>query len=142
MTLLAAAAVAAISAPAFAAVPKPAALTADGVPAVPDDLAAASRPYMEFRTASFAGWNAANKSMLVSTRFANTAQLHSVAAPLGMRRQISFEVEPVRGSWSPNGDVLVATRDKGGDEFFQLFTLSAGRLTQITDGKSRNEFGA
>ncbi len=45
--------------PALADVPKPAALTADGIPPVPDALAAASRPYMESRGASFAGWNAA-----------------------------------------------------------------------------------
>ncbi|MEO7636195.1 MAG: prolyl oligopeptidase family serine peptidase [Sphingomicrobium sp.] len=131
-----------MSAPASAEGAKPAALSADGVPPVPDALAVTSRPYMEFRTAAFLGWNAADKSMLVATRFANTAQLHKVAAPLGMRRQISFEAEPVSGQWSPSGDALVVTRDKGGDEFFQLFTLSAGRLTQVTDGKSRNEFGS
>ncbi|MEO5972678.1 MAG: prolyl oligopeptidase family serine peptidase [Sphingomicrobium sp.] len=140
--LLAAVAAAAVSAPASAEGAKPAALSADGVPPVPDALAVTSRPYMEFRTAAFLGWNAADKSMLVATRFANTAQLHKVAAPLGMRRQISFEAEPVSGQWSPSGDALVVTRDKGGDEFFQLFTLSAGRLTQVTDGKSRNEFGS
>ena len=139
--LLAAAASAAMATPAAAQVAKPAALTADGMPAVPDALAVTSRPYMEFRTAGFRGWNAADKSMLVATRFANTAQLHVVAAPLGMRRQISFEAEPVGGSWSPSGDALVVTRDKGGDEFYQLFTLTGGRLTQVTDGKSRNEFG-
>ena len=122
--------------------PKPAALTADGIPGVPDELAAQSRPYMEYRTASFAGWNAADRSMLVATRFANTAQLHTVAAPLGMRRQISFEAEPVSGAWSPKGDVLVVSKDVGGGEFFQLYTLANGRLNVLTDGKSRNEFGS
>ena len=39
------------------AVPKPAALVADGIPAVPQELATASRPYMEFRTASFLDWD-------------------------------------------------------------------------------------
>jgi hypothetical protein len=34
-------------------VPKPAALVADGIPAVPAELAAETRPYMEFRTAGF-----------------------------------------------------------------------------------------
>ncbi|HEY0630060.1 MAG TPA: prolyl oligopeptidase family serine peptidase [Sphingomicrobium sp.] len=129
--------------PAAAEVAKPAALTADGVPAVPDALAAASRPYMESRSAGFAGWNAADKSMLISTRFGNVAQLHSVAMPLGMRRQISFEVEPLGGSWSPTGDTLVVTKDNGGDEFFQLHTLAQGRLRLLTaGGKSRNSFGA
>ena len=127
--------------PAAAEVARPAALTADGVPAVPDKLAAASRPYMESRSAGFGGWNAADHSMLISTRFANVAQLHSVAMPMGMRRQISFEVEPMGGSWSPTGDVLVVTKDNGGDEFFQIHTLKDGRLTQLTaGGKSRNEF--
>ena len=41
-------------------VPKPAALVADGIPAVPVAVAAQSRPYMEYRTASFASWNARN----------------------------------------------------------------------------------
>ena len=50
-TMLAAALLAAT--PALADVEKPAALVADGIPAVPDALAAATRPYMEFRTAGF-----------------------------------------------------------------------------------------
>jgi dipeptidyl aminopeptidase/acylaminoacyl peptidase len=131
-----------LSSAAMAELPKPAALVADGVPQVPDQLAAKSRPYMEFRTAGFAGWNAADRSMLVATRFGNTAQLHTVAAPLGMRRQISFEPEPVGGALSPKGDILVVSKDNGGDEFFQLYTLKSGRLSLLTDGKSRNEFGS
>ena len=124
-------------------VEKPAALVADGVPAIPATLAAETRPYMEFRTAGFAGWNAADRSMLISTRFGNTAQIHRVAMPMGAREQLSFEVEPVGGRWSPAGDVLVVSKDRGGDEFFQLYTLANGRLTLLTDGgRSRNSFGA
>ncbi|HEU4704519.1 MAG TPA: prolyl oligopeptidase family serine peptidase [Sphingomicrobium sp.] len=136
-----AAAALALSAAAFAAAPRPAALTADGIPPVPDELAADTRPYMEFRTAGFAGWHPVDRSMLVATRFANTSQLHRVAMPLGMRRQISFEAEPVGGHWSPKGDVLIVTKDIGGDEFFQIHTLANGRLRLLTDGKSRNTFG-
>ena len=131
-----------ISTAAVAEVPKPAALTADGMPAIPDELAAESRPYMEYRTAGFSGWNAVDRSMLVTTRFANTNQLHTVAAPLGARRQISFEVEPVGGEWSPKGDVLVTSMHIGGGEFYQLYTLANGRMNLLTDGKSRNEFGS
>ena len=127
-----------IATPALADVPKPAAIVADGAPAVPVALAAKTRPYMEFRTASFSGWNVAGKSMLISTRFGDVAQLHSVAAPMMDRRQISFEAEPVRGSWSPKGDVLVVNKDTGGSEFFQIYTLKNGQLTLLTDGKSRN----
>ncbi|MDQ3139230.1 MAG: prolyl oligopeptidase family serine peptidase, partial [Pseudomonadota bacterium] len=124
-----------------AQVEKPAALVADGIPAVPAELAAKTRPYMEFRTAGFAGWHPADRSMLVSTRFGNTAQLHRVAAPMGMRKQISFEVEPVGGSWSPKGDILLVQKDIGGNEFFQIYTLKDGRLALLTDGKSRNGLG-
>ena len=125
-----------------AAVPKPAALVADGIPPVPGELAARTRPYLEFRTASFTGWNSADRSMLIATRFANTAQIHRVAAPLGYRQQLSFEEEPVFGRWSPRGDLLVAQKDIGGNEFFQLYALRDGRLHLLTDGRSRNLFGA
>lgn len=128
--------------PVHADAERPAALVADGIPAIPDAIVAETRPYMEFRTAGFSGWNPLDKSMLITTRFANTAQLHVVKAPLAARTQISFEAEPVGGSWSPKGDVLVVRKDKGGDEFFQLHTLKDGKLSLITDGKSRNEFGA
>jgi dipeptidyl aminopeptidase/acylaminoacyl peptidase len=124
------------------AVEKPAALTADGIPPVPADLAARTRPYMEFRTAGFSGWNARDRSMLISTRFGNTAQLHRVAMPMGAREQISFEAEPLGGSWSPAGDVLAVSKDAGGNEFFQIHTLANGRLTLLTDGRSRNQINA
>jgi len=121
-----------------AVAPKPAALTADGIPPVPLTLAQRTRPYMEFRTAGFAGWNARDRSILITTRFGDTSQLHRVATPMADREQISFEVEPTGGRWSPNGDVLVATRDIGGNEFFQIYTLANGRLSLLTDGRSRN----
>ena len=123
-----------------AIMPKPAALTADGIPPVPAALAARTRPYMEFRTAGFAGWNARDRSILITTRFGDTNQLHRVAVPMGAREQLSFEVEPLGGRWSPTGDVLVATRDTGGNEFYQIYTLAGGRLTLLTDGRSRNGF--
>lgn len=124
------------------AVEKPAALVADGIPPVPAALASQTRPYMEFRTAGFSGWNARDRSMLITTRFGNTSQVHRVAVPMGDREQLSFEAEPVQGGWSPNGDVLAIQKDVGGSEFFQLYTLASGRLTLLTDGRSRNEMNA
>lgn len=122
--------------------PKPAAIEADGVPAVPLALVEATRPYMEFRTASFLDWDPNSKSMLIATRFGNVAQLHTVAAPGMARRQISFEVEPLGGVYMPNDGTLVVRKDTGGSEFWQLYTLKDGRLTLLTDGKSRNEINA
>ena len=75
--------------------PKPAALIADGVPEVPVELTAATRPYMENRSAAFVGWNEVDRSMLIATRFGNTSQIHRVAMPMGARQQLTFEAEPV-----------------------------------------------
>ena len=131
------------AAPAAAQVAVPAAITADGVPPIPTALADAIRPYAEARSAVPVDWNPVDRSLVIATRFANTVQLHSVAGPMMMRRQISFEPERVGNAhYSANGDVLVVQKDVGGNEFFQLYTLKDGRLTLITDGKSRNEFGA
>jgi dipeptidyl aminopeptidase/acylaminoacyl peptidase len=138
------AAAVAFSAPAFADVEKPAALVADGIPAVPDRLAEQTRPYMEFRTAALQGWNPRTHGIAITTRFANTAQVHEVARPMGMRRQITFEADPIAAaSYSRGkGDVMVVQKDVGGSEFWQLYRLEKGRLVLLTDGKSRNELNA
>ena len=134
------------AAPAAAETPtvaKPAALTAEEMPAIPLALADSARPYLESRGAGFAGWDPNARAVLVSTRFANVNQLHRVAEPMGARTQISFEAEPVSGSYAPiKGDVIVVSKDRGGDEYYQLHSLKNGRLTLLTDGKSRNERGA
>ncbi|MFA9200889.1 MAG: prolyl oligopeptidase family serine peptidase [Cypionkella sp.] len=143
--LLTAAAVPAIAQdkPAEPSVPLPAALTADGMPALPATLAERARPYMEARAAGFAGWDPKTRAVLIATRFANVPQLHRVEMPLGARTQISFEAEPVGGSYAPQqGDVLLVSKDRGGDEYYQLYTLAEGRLSLLTDGKSRNNMGA
>ena len=125
------------------AVPLPAALTAEQMPPVPLELAERVRPYLESRGAGFAGWDPTTRAVLISTRFGNVSQLHRVATPMGARTQISFEAEPVSGSYAPGkGDVIVVMKDRGGDEYYQLYTLDKGRLSLLTDGKSRNSMNA
>ena len=122
----------------------PAAITADNVPPISEAAVRASRPYLEFRAAGFAGWNARTGRALILTRFGGSAQAHEVASALGMRRQITFEAEPI-AAISParrSGDVTVVQKDVGGSEFWQLYRLDSGRLTLLTDGKSRNELNA
>ena len=122
----------------------PAQMVADGVPTIPTALADKTRPYLEYRTAIFRGWNAADHSMIVSTRFGNTVQLHQVKFPDGARTQLTFESDPIaQGSWDPKkADAFVVQKDVDGNEFYQLYTLKDGRLNLITDGRSRNEFNA
>jgi dipeptidyl aminopeptidase/acylaminoacyl peptidase len=117
----------------------PAAITADGVPAIPAALADRIRPYTENRYAAFQGWDPVSHAMLITTRFGNVQQLHTLAKPGATRTQISFEAEPVPGgSYSPDGKTLLVGKDIGGNEFFQLYSLADGRLRLLTDGKSRN----
>ncbi|MFO6447974.1 prolyl oligopeptidase family serine peptidase [Erythrobacter sp. NE805] len=124
-------------------VPLPAALSAEQMPAIPLALAESARPYLEARGAGFAGWDPNTRAVLITTRFGNVSQLHRVAQPMGARIQLSFEAEPVSGTYAPvRGDVILVAKDRGGDEYFQLHTLKDGRLTLLTDGKSRNQPGA
>lgn len=128
--------------PADPPVAPPPALLTDGVPPISPALVADTRPYLEYRTASFVGWHPVDHSMLITTRFGNVAQLHRVATPGSVRRQISFEEEPIfGGTLSPDGSMLLLEKDAGGNEVSQIYALDSGRLTLLTDGKSRHALG-
>ncbi len=119
----------------------PANLTAEGIPAFSPELRRSAARYLEFRKAEFLGWHPTERRMLISTRFGETSQLHTLAGPGAARKQITFSAEPtVRGSWQPkSARCLVFSRDSGGGEFFQLYRLDLdGTETLLTDGKSRN----
>jgi dipeptidyl aminopeptidase/acylaminoacyl peptidase len=120
-------------------------LVVEGVPAVPAELRTDVSRYMEFRAASFDSWHPVRREMLISTRFADTPQLHLVKMPGGARKQLTFLPEPVRGGqFQPvKGEYIVFVQDTGGGEFFQLYRydLNDGKITLLTDGKSRNTGG-
>ncbi|MCM8558407.1 S9 family peptidase [Sphingomicrobium sediminis] len=140
--LLATTAVTLAASPAMAQVAaKPAELTTSGMPDIPIEIVEATRPYQEYRTAGFRGWDASDRSMLIGTRFGNVSQLHKVAMPLGMRQQLTFEAEPVGGSIDPTGSTIVISKDAGGSEFSQLYRWENGNLVLLTDGESRNGLG-
>ncbi|MCW5966562.1 MAG: prolyl oligopeptidase family serine peptidase [Bryobacterales bacterium] len=120
----------------------PPAMKVEGVPQVSEELMTDLTRYAEYRTASFAAWHPAKREMLISTRFGNVPQLHTVAAPGAARTQITFFAEPVGGGeFQPKtGGFLAFTKDVGGAEFYQIFLLdtASGRTRMISDGKSRN----
>ncbi len=124
----------------------PANLVVDGVPEIPAALKEDAGRYLEMRAAAFQGWHPQRREALVLTRFATTAQIHSVAMPGGARKQMTFFSEPVLGAaWAPGGgNRLVFSRDTGGSENYQLYGWEAGNgrstlLTGFTGGvKSRN----
>ena len=114
-----------------------------GVPAVPPDFEAWLAPYTEARSAQLADPGEDGKAVLVLTRFGSVTQIHRVAAPLGMREQLTFGKEPVaKAAWLPGDSRTVFfVQDTGGGESFQLYRLDTrtGRRQLLTDGKSRHE---
>jgi len=118
-------------------------LVADGLPPIPASLIEDVRKYSEARTAVMVDWHPVRREVLISTRFGDAAQLHSVAMPSGARRQLTFYSDRINGGWyqPTRGDFLVFSKDVGGNEFYQLFRLdlATGDVTLLTDGRSRND---
>jgi len=117
-------------------------LVTEGVPPILPELRADVSRYLEFRAASFQSWHPVRREMLITTRFGDTPQLHLVKMPGGARKQLTFLPEPVGGGlFQPKkGDFVVFMQDVGGGEFYQLYRydLNDGKITLLTDGKSRN----
>ena len=120
-------------------------LVVEGVPTAPKELKADAGRYLEFRSASFSSWHPTKRELLITTRFADANQIHEVLMPGGARRQLTFTPEPARGGrWQrEHGRYILFAQDTGGGEFFQFYRLDpdSGRITLLTDGKSRNEGG-
>jgi dipeptidyl aminopeptidase/acylaminoacyl peptidase len=115
------------------------------VPPIPAALAESVDRYTQFRRARFHGWHPTRHEMLITTRFADTNQVHLVRFPGGARTQLTFFPDNVVDArFQPTaGDYIVFSKDRGGDENYQnyRFDLATGDVTRLTDGKSRNQLG-
>ncbi len=113
-------------------------LKMEGIPSIPISLTDKVRKYTEARGASVLDWHPTQRSMLVSTRFANSNQVHRVSAPGGSRYQLTFFNEPVgNAAFEPNtGKYFLFTKDVGGNEFGQIYRQDSatGESTLLTDG--------
>lgn len=112
----------------------------ENVPAIPADVRDAVQRYQNYRSAQFQDW-LPDGSMLITTRFGSTNQVHHVATPGAVRRQITFYSEPVaEAATIPGSNRFILTRDTGGDEWFQLFVRGLdGTATQLTEPGTRNQ---
>jgi dipeptidyl aminopeptidase/acylaminoacyl peptidase len=115
----------------------------DGLPPIPMSIVDGVAPYAQFRQARLLGWHPTERRLLVSTAFGNVTQVHEVRTPGGARTQLTFFRDGVTGgaSYAPGGRYVVVRKDtSGGGEAMQLFRydLDSGRVTLLTDGKSRN----
>lgn len=119
----------------------------ENIPPIPAELLEQLNRYQNTRGANLAGWTK-DGCLLISTRFAETAQAHRVCQPMGMREQLTFYPEPLGGiTVAPAQsklDGFVFTKDKGGDEFSQLFwfDFASRGVSLLTDGKRTQNNGA
>ena len=115
----------------------------DNVPPIPLSIVDGVAPYAQFRQARLLGWHPTARQILISTAFGNVTQIHEVRSPGGARTQLTFYSDGVTGgaSYDPAGRYILFRKDtSGGGEAMQLFRyeLGSGRITMLTDGKSRN----
>jgi dipeptidyl aminopeptidase/acylaminoacyl peptidase len=117
------------------------ALTRDGLAAA-DPVVSASLPrYLQARSASFVDW-LLDGSMLITTRFGDSEQIHRLRAPLAMREQLT---------WADGGVAAAAARPYASDAFaylerqpdgegarLLLQRLTDHHLTALTDGSHRD----
>jgi len=118
-------------------------LVIEGIPEIPERIVDQMYRYRNVRTANIEDWAADGEGMLISTRFGETYQLHWVAQPAGMRRQLTFFQEPVEGAAvcpRITEEIFIYSMDKGGGEFYQIheYDLETGAHRLLTDGESRN----
>jgi len=120
-------------------------LVIEGIPALPASLAEEVKTYNESRSASLADWHPKTGEMIISTRFGNHNQLHYVKMQGGARTQLTFFDEPVGNAvFEPlNGSYFLFTKDRGGDEFSQIyrFDMAGKTITLLTDGKRSQNGG-
>lgn len=123
-------------------------LVIEGIPEIPASVIERMNQYQNTRGASFSSWSPDGKNILISTRFAETAQLHVVDHPGGARKQVTFFKEPVGGaSYCPDTSYkgFMFSKDIGGNEFSQLFwfDIATGKYEMISDGgRSQNSLSS
>ncbi|HEX2138458.1 MAG TPA: S9 family peptidase [Woeseiaceae bacterium] len=116
-------------------------LVIEGIPDIPEAVSERLQQYENTRSAYFTGFTE-DGGILITTRFAETSQVHKVDEPMGMRRQLTFYDEPVEGAAVRKDErtAFLFGKDTGGDEFYQgwLFDLETGETTQFTEAGTRN----
>ena len=117
-------------------------LVVEGVPQIPASVVETVERYSNARGANLVSWHPTRREMLITTRFADTSQIHSVKMPGGDRSQLTFYPDAVfEADYQPTqGGSFIFSKDVGGGEFYQLYryALDSGDITLLTDGKSRN----
>jgi dipeptidyl aminopeptidase/acylaminoacyl peptidase len=113
-------------------------LVFEGIPRPDPEIAAHLQRYQQSRSATFLDW-LPDGGMLIATRFGDVEQVHQLAAPSGMREQLTYSSDPItvaRAAPTAPSTRFVFLRDEGGDENSQLYYYAGpGNVRQLTHGK-------
>src|SRR5271170_3246238 len=94
-------------------------LVLENIPPIPAKIGEVTAKYDASRPAIFLGWHPTRREMLISTRFGDTYQIHSVAMPGGARRQLTFYPDAVTSAqYLPDGKSFLFQKDTGGGEWY------------------------
>lgn len=118
-------------------------LFVENIPKIPSTLVKNLLPYQNTRYASFSDWLPNDKGILIRTRLGDVSQIHLVETPKGVRTQLTFFTEPVKGGIvCPNSQkpFFLFVRDSAGNEKYQIhkFNYSTDKHHLLTDGKSKH----
>jgi len=105
-------------------------------------VAAALRPYLQSRSASFIDW-LSDGSLLIATRFGDTRQLHRVRLPLGAREQLTFAPAGVEAGaarpYASDSFVFAAPAADGTESRLYLQRTEDHQLTALTGAGFRDQ---
>ena len=121
-------------------------LVVEGIPEVPMEISEKLLQYQNTREAMVLDWLNDGKGLLFLTRFGDSAQIHLIEQPKGVRKQLTFFTEPILdASVCPDKDRngFIFTKDIGGSEVYQLYyyDIDSQSYSRLTDGKSKNRIG-
>lgn len=124
----------------------PAALTLDGVPPVPAEIALKLKPYGEFRPHGLMSWHPVRREMLVRRRLSATNQVHLVTEPLTPPQPVTDLPNAVSSAgYQPvHGKYFVFPVGEGGNEVFRLnrYDLESKTITPLSPDGERASGGA
>ncbi|MGB7200630.1 MAG: prolyl oligopeptidase family serine peptidase [Pyrinomonadaceae bacterium] len=114
----------------------PEALVMENMPAVPMEIAEATRKYTEAKPVGGGSWHPVRREILASKRAGNVNQVHLLTTPMGTLKQLTDFPDPVGGgNWQPTmGKYFVFFKATGGNEIGQLhrYDVESGTITRLT----------
>jgi dipeptidyl aminopeptidase/acylaminoacyl peptidase len=119
-------------------------IVSTGIPPIPDSLQQKVSQYQNWRSATLVDWSPDGSSMLVLRRADETSQLFAVNMPGGAPIQMTNLNETVLSACicpDPLQKTAIFTRDSGGNENFQIYSLSldSRKITRLTRDSAQND---